>query len=277
MPATLSVAVVSFAPDLELLQRTLRSLAISLDEARAAGAVGNASVAIMDNGPGDAWTTRLRELSTGVAAATPFLQSQVMTGHGNIGYGGANNLGLLDSGDDYLLVLNPDVIIESSAMAKAIEFMDAHPEIGLLAPMTTGEDGERQFLCKRYPSVLDLALRGFAPARIRRMFAKRLARYEMRDLPGAKASFGIPMVSGCFMFFLGDVFRSLGGFNPAFFMYFEDFDLSLRAGKLAGIAFVPDVRVVHYGGHAARKGWRHIRMFIRSAATFFGKHGWRWA
>jgi GT2 family glycosyltransferase len=277
MPATLSVAVVSFAPDLELLQRTLRSLATSLDEAYAAGALGKATLLIMDNGPGDAWTARLRELSTEAVAGRPFLLGGVMTGHGNLGYGRANNLGLLDSGDDYLLVLNPDVIVETSTIAKAIGFMDAHPEIGLLAPMTVGEEGERQFLCKRFPTLLDLALRGFAPARIKRMFATRLARYEMRDVPDTQPCFGIPIVSGCFMFFRGAVFRNLRGFDPAFFMYFEDFDLSLRAGKLAGIAFVPDVRVVHYGGHASRKGWRHIRMFVRSAATFFGKHGWRWA
>ncbi len=42
------------------------------------------------------------------------------------------------------------------------------------------------------------------------------------------------------------------------------------------IAYVPAVKVVHHGGHAARKGLRHIGLFVRGAATFFRLHGWKW-
>ncbi|KUE80788.1 hypothetical protein ATO46_14560 [Aeromonas schubertii] len=85
-----------------------------------------------------------------------------------------------------------------------------------------------------------------------------------------------PIVSGCFMLFRTDVLQQLGGFDPRFFLYFEDFDISLRAGKISRIAYVPQVKVVHHGGHASRKGWRHIWMFGRSMVTFFNIHGWRW-
>ncbi|WES91767.1 glycosyltransferase [Aeromonas hydrophila] len=85
-----------------------------------------------------------------------------------------------------------------------------------------------------------------------------------------------PIVSGCFMLFRTDVLQLLGGFDPRFFLYFEDFDISLRAGKISRIAYVPQVKVVHHGGHASRKGWRHIWMFGRSMVTFFNIHGWRW-
>jgi hypothetical protein len=71
----------------------------------------------------------------------------------------------------------------------------------------------------------------------------------------------------------GDLYRQLGGFDPRFFLYFEDFDLSLRAGEIARTAYVPDVRIVHEGGHAARKGLGHIELFAKSAALFYRLHG----
>jgi GT2 family glycosyltransferase len=274
--ATLSISVVTYAPDIELLRSTLRSLDVALKEARAAGLLKAAALTLVDNGPGNESAARLEALLREVFGGEPEWRCAVMTGHGNVGYGRANNLGLLGRDSDYLLVLNPDVIIGKNGIAAALRFMNEHPEAGLLTPLVRGERGERQYLCKRFPAVLDLALRGFAPTALRRLFAARLARYEMRDVPDTAVHAGIPIVSGCFMFFRGDVFRRLGGFDPRFFMYFEDFDLSLRAGKLAANAFVPAVEIVHYGGSAARKGLRHIRMFARSAFTFFGKHGWHW-
>ena len=72
------------------------------------------------------------------------------------------------------------------------------------------------------------------------------------------------------------VLREAGGFDPRFFLYFEDYDLSLRVARKTRIAYVPAVKVVHHGGHAARKGLRHIGLFVRGAATFFRLHGWKW-
>jgi hypothetical protein len=67
----------------------------------------------------------------------------------------------------------------------------------------------------------------------------------------------------------------VGGFSARYFLYFEDFDLSLRFHRLADIAYVPSVRITHGGGNAARKGGAHQRLFIRSALTFFRTHGWK--
>ena len=69
--------------------------------------------------------------------------------------------------------------------------------------------------------------------------------------------------------------RKLGGFDPRFFMYFEDYDLSLRIGREAKVAYDPRARIVHHGGAAARKGWRHVGWFIASACRFFTRHGWK--
>ena len=97
----------------------------------------------------------------------------------------------------------------------------------------------------------------------------------MRDLSEDEVASDIPIASGCFMLARADVLRSLGGFSPRYFLYFEDFDLSLRLSRIAAIAYVPTVRIVHLGGEAARKGLLHQRLFVRSALTFSSTHGWK--
>lgn len=196
----------------------------------------------------------------------------------NPGFGIAHNQAIrYGDGLRYHLILNPDLEVAPDALKTALEFMELHPECGLLTPFATWEDGQVQRLCKRYPTVLDLLLRGFAPTFMKRMFHRSLAKYEMADqLNDHDVLWDPPIVSGCFMLFRTEVLQQLGGFDPRFFLYFEDFDISLRAGKISRIAYVPQVRVVHHGGHASRKGWRHIWMFGRSMVTFFNIHGWRW-
>ena len=70
--------------------------------------------------------------------------------------------------------------------------------------------------------------------------------------------------------------EEVGGFDEQYFLYFEDFDLSMRLRKFGRLMYVPSVRIVHHGGYAASKGWKHLRMFASSGFRFFRQHGWRW-
>jgi hypothetical protein len=151
--------------------------------------------------------------------------------------------------------------------------------VGAVAPAVRNAHGAPEFLCKRYPAVLDLVLRGFAPAFVRRMFRRRLDRYELRDRidpRSAEPVVGIPLLSGACMLVRRAAIDTTGGFDPKFFLYFEDYDWSVRLNRVTQTAYLPAMRAVHHGGRAARKGWRHVRLFGRSAFRFYGKHGWRW-
>jgi GT2 family glycosyltransferase len=275
MSAALSASIVTYAPDLALLEQTLDSLRCALDVAQARGLLVRADVSVIDNGPGEDWSGPLRALLERTLAGTPWRAAVVVSGHGNVGYGRGHNLALLRSAADYHLVLNPDVIIQDDAVYEAIVFMQSHSDVDLLAPLVTGPDGKVQYLCKRYPALLDLALRGFAPQPIRRMFRERLERYEMKSETDSGKPFDAPLASGCFMLLRCAAAGASEGFCDDFFLYFEDFDLSLRIGRHGRIVCVPQVKIAHHGGNAAAKGGPHIRMFLRSAATFYKRNGWK--
>jgi GT2 family glycosyltransferase len=268
--ASLSVSIVTYAPELEVVRETLQTLAVALRRAQSAGSLGPVRVQVIDNGPGADYAERLKRLE-------PALKYDLISGHGNVGYGRGHNLALRRSDAEFHLVLNPDVALAPEAIDEALRYMSNNKGVAILAPQAQDPSGEPLYLCKRYPSVLDLLLRAFAPATVRRWFRARLERYEMRDLPRDRPSTGIPILSGSFMFCRRAPVAEIGGFSDAFFLYFEDFDLSLRAAVCGELAWVPAVRITHHGGNAARKGWRHIALFARSAVAFFNRHGWKWA
>lgn len=199
----------------------------------------------------------------------------VMAGHGNIGYGRAHNL-LLDSLDsDFHLLMNPDVELEESALLEGIRYLVKNDGVSLASPFGVDEKGRRLHLCKRYPALFTLLLRGFFPDSIKAFFRSRLARYEMQELKINAAAQIVPIASGCFMLCRSRDLKAVGGFDPRYFLYFEDFDLSLRLGERGNLVFLPAMKIVHHGGNAASKGLYHIRLFLRSAVSFFNRHGWR--
>lgn len=257
----LTISIVTFKPNFEELTQTLNSLIISLGKL----CTSRWAITIIDNSP-------VNNVEYFILNNYKHLPIRLLHGHGNIGFGRAHNLSF-DQLGEFHLILNPDIELESDALPNAIAFMKANMTCGLLTPFATWPDGRRQYLCKRYPSLLDLFLRGFAPNFIRGVFAKRLHRYEMRSETNSEIYWNPPIVSGCLMFFRSNILLRTNGFSESYFLYFEDFDLSLRVGKISKIAFVPTVRLVHAGGNTSKKGFWHIYTFSRSAITFFYNYG----
>ncbi|PTB30336.1 glycosyl transferase [Paraburkholderia caribensis] len=267
----LSVSVVVYRPEVQQLAQTLESLAAAYDALRETHPAFTLDVYLVDNGGLPDMTATLDALRAHGATCS------VIAGQGNVGYGRGHNLAIECAASRYHLVLNPDIDLDRQAFVRAVEFFESHSQVGLLSPRIGDEDGHIQYLCRRYPTLLDLFVRGFLPARVRRFFARRLARYEMQDLINERdVIWDPPIVSGCFMLFRTSVLKKLAGFDPRYFLYFEDYDLSLRTHEVARIAYLPAMRVLHHGGGAARKGSAHIRMFAASAFKFFNRFGWKW-
>ncbi len=278
LPSSLQISVVTHRPDLKLLERCLRKLALAIGAGREDGAMRTVHLALIDNSEDRAIATGVIKLGKARFQDTG-VHVTYLHGHANIGYGAAHNLVLHGTGSDYHLVLNPDVELAPDSLTQAVRWLDAHPDVGALAPLALGTDGSRAYLCKRYPAIFDLFLRGFAPPLLRRVFRRRLVRYEMRDLMDIKPLHdivGIPALSGAFMLVKRDAIDRTGGFDPKFFLYFEDFDWSVRLNRITKTAFVPAVQIGHHGGGAARKGYRHVYWFVKSGFRFYRLHGWKW-
>jgi len=266
----LSVSIVVYRPNMPLLSETLSSLADACVQLKMAVPAVSVDLFVVDNGGLPDITSSLEKMREAGACCT------VLSGHGNVGYGSGHNLAIERSASDYHLVLNPDIDIEPNALATALRFLEENLDVGLLSPCIKDEARQLQYLCRRYPTVLDLFVRALPSDGPRRLLAKRLARYEMRDRINERDIVWDPViVSGCFMLFRTVVLKKVGGFDPRYFLYFEDYDLSLRAGRVARLVYAPAVRVVHHGGGAARKGSAHIRMFTVSAFKFFNRFGWK--
>jgi GT2 family glycosyltransferase len=267
----MSVSVVGFHSDPQLLARTLTSLAAAGESLSRVRPHMSLHLYLVDNGG----MPDLRECLDALGQAG--IAHTRISGHGNVGYGRGHNLAIERVSSRYHLVLNPDVDIEPRALVEAVQFLDAHPEAGLLAPAIVDEAGRLQYLCRQFPALTDLFVRGFLPRAARRLFESRLARYEMRaQINERDTIWDPPIVSGCFMLFRTDVLKKLAGFDARYFLYFEDYDLSLRTHDLARVVYAPAVRVRHHGGGAARKGFAHIRMFAASAFRFYNRFGWKW-
>ena len=278
VPSSLQVSIVTFRPDWHLLERCLRKLALAIGAARESGVLRTVHVALVDNSADRTIAAKVVELGR-TRFADSGVQVSYVHGHANIGYGAAHNLALHGSGADYHLVLNPDVELAADALLNAVRWMNAHPDVGAIAPQVKRRDGTRDYLVKRKPAVLDLALRGFMPRVGRLLFRHRLDRYEMRDVIDADPErdiVDVAAMSGACMLLRRKAVDQTGGFDPRFFLYFEDYDWTVRLNKVTRTAYVPSFEVVHHGGGASRKGMRHVGHFVKGGWRYYRKHGWKW-
>ena len=183
----------------------------------------------------------------------------------NIGFGRAHNKMLKVFDDwkaDYHCVVNPDVVIEDDIVSKMVNYAEEHPEVVQLSPRICFPDGRDQILGKRRPHIWYLAasrLRGKEPGRL-------LSHYAMLGADYSKP-FEIKNATGCFMFFRGDAFRSVGGFDDRYFMYFEDCDITRTMGKLGKVLFFPDAIVYHVWARDSKRNTKlkiiHIQSMLK--------------
>lgn len=264
----LSVSIVVYDTDRALVEDCLQHLARALQAANCA----DARVFLIDNGP-PAYSARL---ASWLPALRTVLAVEAVSGHGNIGYGAANNLAIERSDAYYHLVLNPDVDLATEALALGIAWLEQHPGDSLVGARTFNGDGAEVAICKDQPSVIVLALRALNVGWLNRRFSAALQRYD-----SAHSRFGddgareVRHLSGSFMLGRTAQIKRVGAFDRRYFLYFEDFDLSRRMAQLGRVVQLQHLRVWHHGGEAARKGWDHVWMFGTSAARYFCSYGWK--
>ena len=197
---------------------------------------------------------------------------------GNRGFGQAQNYGFsLLPEAEFHAVLNPDVRFEPEAIEQLLDALHRDQECVMVAPALFHATGERQRLCKRYPSIRALFARRFMSRSFADWFNLNVDAdyFEMSDY-----DYDQPMepefVSGAAMLFRRSAFTQLKGFDERFFLYFEDCDITLRAREIGRVRYVPEARMTHDWARGSHRSKYLTWITIVSLVKLFNKHGWCW-
>lgn len=229
-----------------------------------------AAVIVVDNGGDDDTAEFIRQ---------NFGWCDVIDSRKNGGYSFGNNLGLKAAGFPdsprfrYALLLNPDTETPPDTFRKMIDYMDAHPDVGVLGPRLLLRDGSLDLACRRgEPTPLTSFYYLFGLSKIFPQ-SPRFARYNMTFLPEEKPA-EVDSVVGACMLMRGEALVKAGLMDEAFFMYGEDLDLNLRIKKLGyRVLYWPEAIVHHLKGSSTRKRpERMIRAFYNAMIVFHHKH-----
>jgi len=191
----------------------------------------------------------------------------------NVGFAKANNQAIRISSGEYVLLLNPDTVVEEDTFEKCVRFMDATPDCGGLGVKMV--DGQGRFLpeSKRgipYPKSSFYKLFGLS-----KLFPKsqKFGAYHATYI-GEDETHEVEVLAGAFMMLRKSVLDEVGLLDEDYFMYGEDIDLSYRILK-GGYKnyYFPQTRIIHYKGESTKKGsLNYVYVFYNAMQIFARKH-----
>jgi GT2 family glycosyltransferase len=202
-----------------------------------------------------------------------FPQVRLIANNTNLGFAKANNQAIRICSGRYILLLNPDTLVQEDTFIRCLEYMDNHPDIGCLGVKMI--DGKGNFLpeSKRAlptPSVAFYKMTGLS---VLFPHSTRFGRYHLGHLDKDEIN-DVDVISGAFMFLRHKTINSVGMLDEDFFMYGEDIDLSYRI-KLSGYrnVYFPVTTIIHYKGESTKKGSiNYVIMFYNAMIIFARKH-----
>lgn len=197
----------------------------------------------------------------------------------NLGYARGVNIGIQNSSGRHILILNPDVIVTDGAIEKMANYMEKHPDIGMLGPQMLNFNGthQRTFFSFYKPATI-IARRSFLGHL--RPFKRVLDEFLMADADSSKIQAPDWLMGSAIMVSREAVSR-VGGMDERFFMYFEDVDWARRFWHNDyKVVYYPQAVMYHYHQRESRSGMglldvlfnRKTRWHIASAINFFWKY-----
>ena len=147
----------------------------------------------------------------------------------NIGFGCGHNAALAEATGRYFLILNPDIELPPGGLDQLADYLDQHPACGAVSPLLDEGNGSIRGCATMYPG-------------------NNYTATAFNLLPGTIAA-----LQGACLLVRADLYRKIGGFDPSFFLYAEDLDLSLVIRKRGyELHCLDTLRVRHLGGHSER-------------------------
>ncbi len=191
----------------------------------------------------------------------------------NKGFSIANNQAIKIAKGEFVLLLNPDTLLQEDTLEKTVRFMDAHPEAGALGVNMI--DGKGIFLPESKRSLPTPAVSFYKITGLSALFpkSKTFGRYHLGFL-NENDTHEVDVLSGAFMLIRKKTLDTIGLLDETFFMYGEDVDLSYRI-KLAGYKnyYFPETQIIHYKGESTKRGsLNYVKMFYNAMLIFAKKH-----
>ena len=198
---------------------------------------------------------------------------KVIANKKNTGFSVANNQAIKKSTGEYVLLLNPDTVVEEDTFEKCISFMDSHPNAGGLGVKMI--DGKGNFLPESKRALPTAKVAFFKAFGLSSIFpkSKTFAKYHLGYLDENKTH-SVEILAGAFMFMRKSVLEEIGLLDETFFMYGEDIDLSYRIIKNGyENYYYPGTQIIHYKGESTKKGsLNYVKIFYEAMLIFARKH-----
>jgi GT2 family glycosyltransferase len=252
----LSVIVVNYNVEF-FLEQCLHSI-------RKSNRTISSEIIVIDNNSVDGSVKMLKE---------KFPEIKLIENSKNVGFSVANNQGIQISKGEYILLLNPDTVVEEDTFDKIIQFMDSHPDAGGLGVKML--DGKGNFLPESKRGLPTPLVAFYKIFGLSKLFpqSKLFGRYHLGFLNNDEIN-SVAILAGAFMLLRRSVLDKIGLLDETFFMYGEDIDISYRITK-AGYKnyYFPKTRIIHYKGESTKKSSvNYVFVFYNAMIIFAKKH-----
>ncbi len=224
----------------------------------------DAEVFVVDNNSVDGSVEMVRE---------KFPDVKLIANTVNTGFSVANNQAIKVASGEYILLLNPDTVVELDTFSKSVEFMDAHPDAGGLGIKMV--DGSGRFLPESKRGLPTPAVAFYKIFGLSALFPKSriFGQYHLGYLDNEKTHV-VDVLAGAYMMLRRETLEKTGLLDETFFMYGEDIDLSYRITK-SGYKnyYFPGARIIHYKGESTKKSSiNYVFVFYNAMVIFARKH-----
>lgn len=220
---------------------------------------------VVDNGSPDGCGKKLAATDFGDARVT------VLPLPENLGFGKGHNAVLDKLDSDVHFILNPDILLTEDILEPMADWLLATPGAAMVTPQLHYPDGRLQHLPRRKPTPWLLLARQLAP-KLGGIFRKADDHYTMQDEDLSQPR-PIEFCTGSFMAVRTNVLKKIGGFDPAYFMYVEDADLTQKVLQEGSVWLAPQFSAVHAWHRAPMRDAGKFKMQLVSMGRYFQKWG----
>ncbi|MBH49177.1 MAG: hypothetical protein CMG69_00275 [Candidatus Marinimicrobia bacterium] len=224
---------------------------------------GKVEIIIVDNNSFDGTADMIRER---------FSKCNLISNQKNVGFGKAVNQAIKIASSEYVLILNPDTVLQEDTISTFVKYLKLNSDVGLVGPKIINPDGTLQLACKRTFPSLSVALPKLLG--LSRLFphSKWTGKYNLTYLDSDEIH-SVDAISGSCMFLRVSLFKTIGGFDEQFFLFGEDLDLCHRIKKEGKeVHYLPTTQIIHYKGESVKSApYDSITAFYNAMLLFYKK------